>query len=147
MVANNGSTLINGNIHSGHMITLNIHVPHDNINQPMQFDVQMLIGDVYRSIQGHLPIRIEHDRKRREENKFFFVLQKNFFIEADYGLFVKDIQYPSRSYWLDPLRTLSYYPLKAGVWIKSIDWFILSKFISVLLLNRMMLNLKINIVH
>jgi len=37
------------------------------------------------------------------------------FVEADYGLFVNDIQYPSRSYWLDPSRTLNYYPLKTGV--------------------------------
>lgn len=73
MVANNGSTLINGNIHSGQLITLNIHVPRDNINEPMQFDVQMSIGDVCRSIQGHLPITIERDRKRERENKRILV--------------------------------------------------------------------------
>jgi len=66
MVANNGSTIINGNINSGHMITLNIYVPRNNIKQPMQFDFQMLIGDICRSIPGHLPITIEHDRKRKK---------------------------------------------------------------------------------
>ncbi len=65
MVANNGSTILNGNINSGHLITLNIHVPRDNITQPMQFDVQMFIGDIIRSIQGHLPITNEHDRKKK----------------------------------------------------------------------------------
>jgi len=65
MVANKGSTIINGNINSGYIITLNIHVPRDNIIQSMQFDVQMLIGDVFRSIQGHLPITNEHDRKNK----------------------------------------------------------------------------------
>lgn len=64
MVASNGSTIINGNIVPEHMITLNIHVPSDNIIQPMQFDVQMLVGDVCRSIQGHLPIIINQDRKK-----------------------------------------------------------------------------------
>ena len=64
MVASNGSSVINGNVVGGHMITLNIHVPHDNITQPMQFDVQMLVGDVCHSIQGHLPITINHDRKK-----------------------------------------------------------------------------------
>ncbi|CAF4735686.1 unnamed protein product [Rotaria sp. Silwood1] len=77
------------------MITLNIHVPHDNIIQPMQFDVQMLIGDICRSIQGHLPITFGHD-------------------QSEFGLFVNDVQYPSRSYWLDSSRTLSYYSLKTG---------------------------------
>jgi len=66
MVANKGSTIINGNINRGQMITLNIHVPRDNINQPMQFDVQMLIGDICRSIQGHLPIANEYDRKKKK---------------------------------------------------------------------------------
>jgi hypothetical protein len=65
MVANNGSIIVNGNLPSGHMITLNIHVPQDNITQPMQFDVQMLIGDVCHSIQGHLPITIDHDRMEK----------------------------------------------------------------------------------
>ncbi|CAF0858226.1 unnamed protein product [Rotaria sordida] len=95
MVAGNGSTTVNGNIISGHMITLNIHVPHNNIIQPMQFDVQMLVGDICRSIQGHLPITIGHD-------------------QSEFGLFVNDIQHSSRSYWLDPSRTLSYYSLKTG---------------------------------
>ncbi|CAF4070720.1 unnamed protein product [Rotaria sp. Silwood2] len=95
MVASNGSTIVNGNIISGHMITLNIHVSYDNIIQPMQFDVQMLIGDVCRSIQGHLPITLGHD-------------------QSEFGLFVNDVQHSSRSYWLDPSRTLSYYPLKTG---------------------------------
>jgi hypothetical protein len=65
MVANNGSIIVNGNLPSGHMITLNIHVPQDNITQPMQFDVQMFIGDVCRSIQGHLPITFDRDRKKK----------------------------------------------------------------------------------
>jgi hypothetical protein len=65
MVANKGPTIIPGNNISGHMITLNIHVPRDNIIQPMQFDVQMLIGDVCHSIQGHLPITIDHDRMEK----------------------------------------------------------------------------------
>ncbi|CAF1241967.1 unnamed protein product [Rotaria magnacalcarata] len=95
MVASNGSSVINGNAISGHMITLNIHVPHDNIIQPMQFDVQMLVGDVCRSIQGHLPITINHD-------------------PSEFGLFVNDVQHPSRSYWLDSSRPLNYYALKTG---------------------------------
>ncbi len=75
MVANKGSTIINGNANSGHMITLNIHVPRDKIVQPMQFDVQMLIGDICRSIQGHLPITIDHDRKKEKKKQtiLFFV--------------------------------------------------------------------------
>lgn len=76
MVANNGSTLINGNINGGHLITLNIHVPRDNINQPMQFDVQMFIGDIIRSIQGHLPITIDHDRKKKKNLFFCFCTKK-----------------------------------------------------------------------
>lgn len=64
MVANNGSIMTNGNMSSGHMITLNIHVLQENITQPMQFDVHMFIIDVLRSIQGHLPIRIDQDRKK-----------------------------------------------------------------------------------
>ncbi|CAF3470464.1 unnamed protein product [Rotaria socialis] len=95
MVASNGSSVINGNVIGGHMITLNIHVPHDNIIQPMQFDVQMLVGDVCRSIQGHLPITINHD-------------------PSEFGLFVNDVQHPSRSYWLDSSRPLNYYALKTG---------------------------------
>jgi hypothetical protein len=71
MVANNGSIIINGSLPSGHMITLNVHVPRDNIIQPMQFDIQMLIGDICRSIQGHLPITIDHDRKKK--NYFFLI--------------------------------------------------------------------------
>jgi len=63
MVANNDVIIRNGNLSSGQMITLNIHVPRDKIAQPMQFDVQMYIGDIIRSIQGHLPITIDHDRK------------------------------------------------------------------------------------
>ena len=65
MVANNGSIVTNGNMSIGRMITLNIHVLRENINQAMQFDVQMFVGDVLRSIQGHLPIRIDQDRKKR----------------------------------------------------------------------------------
>lgn len=65
MVANNGSIVTNGNMSIGHMITLNIHVLRENINQAMQFDVQMFVGDVLRGIQGHLPIRIDQDRKKR----------------------------------------------------------------------------------
>ncbi|CAF0901956.1 unnamed protein product [Adineta ricciae] len=95
MVANNGTTTINGNVSSGHMITLNVHVPRDKIVQPMQFDVQMLIGDICRSIQGHLPITYDHDL-------------------SEYGLFLNDGLHISRSYWLDPARTMSYYGLKSG---------------------------------
>ncbi|UJR28105.1 hypothetical protein I4U23_009360 [Adineta vaga] len=94
MVANNGTTTINGNVSSGHMVTLNIHVPRDKIVQPMQFDVQMFIGDICRSIQGHLPITYDHDL-------------------SEYGL-VNDGLHTSRSYWLDPSRTLNYYALKSG---------------------------------
>ncbi len=50
----------------GYMTTLTIHVPRDNIKQPMQFDVQMLIGDICRNIREHLPITIEHDRKNKK---------------------------------------------------------------------------------
>jgi hypothetical protein len=66
MVANNGSTILNSHMNSGYMTTLNIHVPRDNIKQPMQFDVQMLIGDICRNIREHLPITIEHDRKKKK---------------------------------------------------------------------------------
>jgi len=115
MVANNGSTILNGNINSGHLITLNIHVPRDNITQPMQFDVQMFIGDIIRSIQGHLPITIDHDRKKKKNLFFCFCTKKKESLESDYGLFINDVQHSSRSYWLDPSRTLNYYPIKAGV--------------------------------
>jgi hypothetical protein len=115
MVANKGSTIINGNINSGYMITLNIHVPRDNIIQPMQFDVQMLIGDLCRSIQGHLPITNEYDRKKNKKTEILNMKMNNLFVEADYGLFVNDVQHSSRSYWLDPSRTLNYYGLKTGV--------------------------------
>ena len=63
MVANNESTAINGNIIRGHIITLNIYVPNDNIIQSMQFDNQMLIADICRNIQKHLSFTIAHDRK------------------------------------------------------------------------------------
>jgi hypothetical protein len=119
MVANKGSTIINGNANSGHMITLNIHVPRDKIVQPMQFDVQMLIGDICRSIQGHLPITIDQDRKKKKKQTILFLFRrylKSFlYLEAEYGLFINDGQYSSRSYWLDPSRTLNYYALKTGV--------------------------------
>ena len=71
MVANNGTTTINGNVSSGHMITLNVHVPRDKIVQPMQFDVQMLIGDICRSIQGHLPITYDRDCKTTKQDLCF----------------------------------------------------------------------------
>lgn len=63
MVANNGTTLSHGSMSGGHTITLNIHATRENVNQAMQFDVQMFVGDVLRSIQGHLPIAIDQDRK------------------------------------------------------------------------------------
>ncbi len=49
---------------SGHTVTLNIHVPRDNIVQPMQFDTRMSIGEMCQSIREHLPIAIDHDRKQ-----------------------------------------------------------------------------------
>jgi hypothetical protein len=52
---------MNGN--SGHMITLNIHIPRDKIFHSIQFDVQLLISDICHHIQEHLPITIDHDRK------------------------------------------------------------------------------------
>jgi hypothetical protein len=64
MVINNGSTIINGNNSSGYMITLNIHIPRDNVIHSMQFDNQILIGDISHNIQQHLPIKIDHDRKK-----------------------------------------------------------------------------------
>lgn len=112
MVANNGSIMTNGNLSGGQMITLNIHVLRENINQAMQFDVHMYIADVLRSIQGHLPIRIDQDRKRNHRP---FCRENTFSLESDYGLFVHDIQQPSRCYWLEPSRPLNYYPLKSGV--------------------------------
>ncbi|CAF3755907.1 unnamed protein product [Rotaria sordida] len=94
MIKNNNSTIMNGNNHtSEHMITLNIHIPHDNIVHSMQFDVQMLISDICYNIQQHLLMTIDHD-------------------PSEYGLFINDTQQSSRSYWLDPTKTLNYYVLK-----------------------------------
>jgi hypothetical protein len=64
---------MNGN--SGHMITLNIHIPRDKIFHSIQFDVQLLISDICHHIQEHLPITIDHDRKKNNlnfQNFFFF---------------------------------------------------------------------------
>ncbi|CAF4681847.1 unnamed protein product [Rotaria sp. Silwood1] len=94
MVKNNSSTIMNGNNHtSEHMITLNIHIPHDNIIHSMQFDIQMLISDICYNIQQHLLVTSDHD-------------------PSEYGLFINDAQHSSRSYWLDPTKTLDYYVLK-----------------------------------
>jgi len=64
MVKTNGSTIMNGNNASGHMITLNIHIPRDSSIHSMQFDTQMLISDICHSIQQYLPIIIDHDRRK-----------------------------------------------------------------------------------
>ncbi|CAF2824008.1 unnamed protein product [Rotaria sp. Silwood2] len=94
MVKNNSSTIMNGNNHtSEHMITLNIHIPHDNVIHSMQFDIQMLINDICYNIQQHLLMTIDHDL-------------------SEYGLFINDAQHSVRSYWLDPTKTLNYYALK-----------------------------------
>ncbi len=92
MVTTNGST----NHSSEHMITLNIHLAREKLPHSMQFDVQMLIGDICENIQQYLPIKFDHDA-------------------SEYGLFINDIQHSSRSYWLDPTKTLNYYFLKNGV--------------------------------
>ena len=44
MVANNGMTIINGSTINGHMITLNIHVPHDNIIHTIYTNNETHIG-------------------------------------------------------------------------------------------------------
>lgn len=36
-------------------------------------------------------------------------------LASEFGLFANDVQHPSRSYWLDPSRALSFYALKTGV--------------------------------
>jgi hypothetical protein len=36
-------------------------------------------------------------------------------LASEYGLFINDGQHSSRSYWLDPTKTLNYYVLKNGV--------------------------------
>ncbi|CAF1156243.1 unnamed protein product [Adineta steineri] len=97
MVTNNGLTTINGDNHnmSGHMITLNIHIPRDSSVHSMQFDVQMLISDLIHNIQQYLPLTFDHD-------------------SSEYGLFVNDTQHSTRSYWLDPTKILNYYLLKNG---------------------------------
>jgi len=92
MVTTNGSTTNT----TEHMITLNIHIPREKNPHSMQFDVQMLIGDICENIQQYLPIKFDHDA-------------------SEYGLFVNDLQQSSRSYWLDPTKTLNYYPLKNQV--------------------------------
>ncbi len=89
VITPNGST-------SGQMITLNIHLPREKIHHAMQFDVQMLIGDIIQHIQQYLPIKLDQDA-------------------SEYGLFMNDTQHFSRSYWLDPTKTLNYYLLKTGV--------------------------------
>ncbi|CAF3354839.1 unnamed protein product [Rotaria socialis] len=96
MVKTNGSRIVNGNDRANdHMITLNIHIPHDNVVHSMQFDVQMLISDICHNIQQHLLITIDHEL-------------------SEYGLFINDTQHTLRSYWLDPSKTLIYYALKNG---------------------------------
>jgi len=92
MVTTNGST----DNPTGHMITLNIHIPREKNAHSMQFDFQILIGDICENIQQYLPIKFDHD-------------------PSEYGLFFNDIQQSLRSYWLDPTKTLNYYPLKNGV--------------------------------
>ncbi len=117
MVINNGKTTMNGNNNnSGHMITLNIHLPRDKTPHSMEFDIQMLISDVYYHIQQHLPITVDHECKK-EKNRSEFFKRKNLFLASEYGLFINDLQNLSKSYWLDASRTLNYYPLKNGVGI------------------------------
>ena len=65
MVINNGmTTMSSNNNNSGHMITLNIHLPRDKTLHSMEFDIQMLISDVYYHIQQHLPITVDHECKK-----------------------------------------------------------------------------------
>ena len=78
------------------MITLNVYIPREKTHHSIQFDVQMLIGDICQNIQHYLPIKLDHDA-------------------SEYGLFINDIQYSSKSYWFDPTKTLNYYVLKNGV--------------------------------
>ncbi len=92
MVTTNGPTTNT----TEHMITLNIHIPREKNPHSMQFDVQMLIGDICENIQQYLPIKFDHDA-------------------SEYGLFINDLQQSSRSYWLDPTKTLNYYLLKNHV--------------------------------
>ena len=116
----NGLTTMNGNSHiNEHMITLNIRIPRDSTVHSMQFDVQMLINDISHNIQQHLLMTIDHDRKK-DILVFLFLLMFESMIfhnvsASEYGLFINDEQYSSRSYWLDPTKTLSYYALKNGV--------------------------------
>ena len=88
----NGST----NHARGHMITLNIRLPRDKNVHSMQFDLQILIGDICQTIEQCLPIKQDHD-------------------PSEYGLFIDDPQHPARSYWLDSSKTLNYYTLKNEV--------------------------------
>ncbi|UJR21334.1 hypothetical protein I4U23_024428 [Adineta vaga] len=91
MVTSNGE-----NHHtSGHMMTLNIHIPRDSSVHSMQFDVQMFVSDIIHNIQQYLPLIVENDL-------------------SEYGLFVNDVQHSSRGYWLDSTKILNYYPLKNG---------------------------------
>lgn len=71
MVTSSGSTTNNGESHqhSGHMMTLNIHIPRDSSVHSMQFDVQMLISDIIHNIQQYLPLVVDHDCKRFEKKK------------------------------------------------------------------------------
>ena len=42
------------------------------------------------------------------------VFRVNFVLVSDYGLFCQDDD-PSKGKWLEPARTLDFYPLKSGV--------------------------------
>lgn len=77
-------------------ITLNIRLPGEKNLRPLQFDQQILIADLCQTIEQYLPIKHDHDA-------------------LEYGLFIPDHQHSSRSYWLDPSKTLNYYLLKNEV--------------------------------
>lgn len=79
-------------ISNEHLITLNVHFPRDKNVHSMQFDNQILIADLCQQIQQYLPIKLDHD-------------------QSEFGLFIDE----SKGYWLEPSKTLSYYPLKNGV--------------------------------
>lgn len=81
---------------STHRITLNIRLPGEKNVHPMQCAQQLFIADFCQNIEQYLPIKHDHDA-------------------SEYGLFIADHQHPSRSYWLDPSKTLNYYLLKNEV--------------------------------
>ena len=117
MVANNNASAMSAN---GHMITLNIRIPRDTHFHSMQFDAQMLIADLCQSIQDHLPVANDHDRKPHLSPSTS-VHSASVISASEYGLFVNDSQQASRGYWLDSARQLNYYNLKNGVRYSSVS--------------------------